>query len=123
MNTRVGGNGYLKLQLSNEEMEQLKYCVSKVVKDFDTYDPYALNYSQEELEQFAKRVKKTTKPNADGPGVEFDMHNLDLARLLVCALEISRVYPQHDQDSNKPTVKQLDRLCDRLVKLIDQTVD
>jgi hypothetical protein len=123
MNTRVAGNGYLKLQLSNEEMEQLKYCVGTVIKKFDLFDEVVLSAKKEELERFVRRVRTTTQPNPDGPGVEFYMHNLDLALFLRCVVEISRIYPQLDQESKTPTIKQLEHLCDQLGKLIDQVVD
>ena len=119
MNTRVAGNGYLKLQLSNEEMEQLKYCVSTVIKKFDLFDEAVISFTKVELEQFVKRVRTTTQPNPDGPGVEFYMNNRDLSFFLGCVAELSRVYPKLDQDSNTPTAKQLDSLADQLMKIID----
>ncbi|MDR3616465.1 MAG: hypothetical protein P4L53_23090 [Candidatus Obscuribacterales bacterium] len=122
MNTRVAGNGYLKLQLSNEELEQLKYCVGTVIKKFDRFDEAGLTFTKVELEQFAKRVRTTTQPNPDGPGVEFYMNNRDLSFFLGCTAEVSRIYPQLDQESNKPTVQQLDRLSEQLAKIIDQIV-
>jgi hypothetical protein len=122
MNTRVAGNGYLKLQLLNEELEQLKYCVGTVIKKFDLIGEAVLGFNKEELAQFAKRVRTTTQPNPDGPGVELYMSHVDLAIFLNCALAISRIYPQLDQESNKPSAKQIDELRDQLKELIDQSV-
>jgi hypothetical protein len=59
MNIRVSNNGTLKLQVSHQELEQLKYCVSKVVEKFDMIGEAATSFSQQDLEQFAKRVKTT----------------------------------------------------------------
>jgi hypothetical protein len=120
MKMRLLDSGGLKLQVLDQELEQLKYCVNKAVEKYDVIGGAVMYWSREDLVQFAKYIKTSARQNPEGPGFELRLNRFDLTKFSECATEICRIYPQLDHEADKPTFKQLDRLDDQLVAILDQ---
>ncbi len=122
MKIAVSTKGIPLLQVSNEELEQLRYCADKVVEGPDTMHTAAISFSLQDCEQFAKYLKTSAKANPDGPGFELLLNKFDLDMFLTCTSEIAEVFQRYGDESGKPTYKQIRRLCDQLGDIIDQVV-